>query len=92
MNGLWGGGCEKSYIDVKVFNPYPLTNYSSALKFIGIIFFFVFCTHLFAVQLLIHHISVSKVRIDAIFSLITFPLSGNLNYIDMWCCLFFIAC
>jgi len=30
MNGFWGGKCEKSYVDVKVFNPHAPTNRSSA--------------------------------------------------------------
>jgi len=32
MNGFWDGRCEKSYFDVKVFNPYAPTNCSSAPK------------------------------------------------------------
>ena len=30
MNGFWGGRCEKSYVDVKVFNPHAPTNRSFA--------------------------------------------------------------
>ena len=34
MNGFWGGRCEKSYVDVKVFNPHAPTSCSSAPRFI----------------------------------------------------------
>ena len=30
MNSFWGGRCEKSYADVKIFNPHAPTNHSSA--------------------------------------------------------------
>ena len=29
MNGFWGGKCEKTFLDVKVFNPYAASNRSS---------------------------------------------------------------
>ena len=29
MNGFWGGRCEKTFLDVKVFNPYAASNCSS---------------------------------------------------------------
>ena len=32
MNGFWGGRCEKSYVDVKIFNPHAPTNRSSASR------------------------------------------------------------
>ncbi len=28
MNGFWGGRCEKTFVDVRVFNPYALTQQS----------------------------------------------------------------
>ena len=30
VNGFWGGRCEKTFLDVKVFNPYAVSNHSSA--------------------------------------------------------------
>ena len=32
MNGFWGGRCEKSYVNVKVFNPHAPTNRSSTRR------------------------------------------------------------
>ena len=29
MSGFWGGKCEKTFLDVKVFNPYAASNRSS---------------------------------------------------------------
>jgi len=29
VNGFWGGNCERTFLDVKVFNPYAPSNHST---------------------------------------------------------------